>query len=396
MKHLFYIGILGLCISLSACNNPQENNMLRTGAENTNAYLALLEGKRVGILTNHTALIEGTHLVDSLLSLGVDIRMIFAPEHGFRGDEDAGTRLDHQTDPKTGIPIISVYGSVFIPADSLMRQIDVAVYDIQDVGLRFYTYLSSMYYFKEACARNNVPLLVFDRPNPNGHIVSGPVLDMQFRSFVGIIPIPVVHGMTLGELACMINGEFWLKDSLQTSLTVIPCLNYTHHTLYQLPVKPSPNLPNNRSIYLYPSICLFEATPVSLGRGTDFPFQVYGHPQMAGYDFSFTPQSVPGARNPIQKDVLCYGVDLRTAPPDEVIWSNGFDLQYVIDAYRNLNENAGIGEKFFTSYFEKLVGVDYVRPMILQGKDADEIAMLWYDQLEEFKIKRSQYLIYPQ
>ena len=196
MKHLFYIGILGLCISLSACNNPQENNMLRTGAENTNAYLALLEGKRVGILTNHTALIEGTHLVDSLLSLGVDIRMIFAPEHGFRGDEDAGTRLDHQTDPKTGIPIISVYGSVFIPADSLMRQIDVAVYDIQDVGLRFYTYLSSMYYFMEACARNNVPLLVFDRPNPNGHIVSGPVLDMQFRSFVGIIPIPVVHGMT--------------------------------------------------------------------------------------------------------------------------------------------------------------------------------------------------------
>jgi uncharacterized protein YbbC (DUF1343 family) len=396
MKHLFYIGILGLSLSLVSCGNPRENFSLRTGAENTDAYLSLLQGKRVGVLTNHTALMDGTHLIDSLLCLGMDIRMIFAPEHGFRGNEDAGAQIDHQTDPQTGIPIISVYGRNAVPADSLMQQIDIAIFDIQDVGLRFYTYLSSLYYLMEACAANNVPLLVLDRPNPNGHIVSGPVLDMQYRSFVGVIPIPVVHGMTLGELACMINGEFWLKDSLQAPLTIIPCLNYTHQTLYELPVKPSPNLPNNRSIYLYPSICLFEATPVSLGRGTDFPFQVYGHPKMAGYDFSFTPQSVPGARNPIQKGVLCYGVDLRTSPPDEVIRANGFYLQYVIEAYRNLNENAGIGDEFFSSYFEKLVGVDYVRPMILQGKNADEIAALWYDQLEEFKIKRNHYLIYPQ
>ncbi|HOR11782.1 MAG TPA: DUF1343 domain-containing protein [Bacteroidales bacterium] len=396
MKHLLYIGILGLSLTLASCVNPQENTSLRTGAENTEAYLSLLKGKRVGLLTNHTALIEDKHLVDSLLSLGVDIRMIFAPEHGFRGNEDAGAQIDHQIDPKTGIPVISVYGRGAVPADSLMQQIDIAIFDIQDVGLRFYTYLSSLYYLMEACAVNNVPLLVLDRPNPNGHMASGPVLDMQYRSFVGVIPIPVVHAMTLGELACMINGEFWLQDSLQAPLTVIPCLNYTHQTIYELPVKPSPNLPNNRSIYLYPSICLFEATPVSLGRGTDFPFQVYGHPQMAGHDFSFTPQSVPGARNPIQKDVLCYGVDLRTSPPDEVIRARGFDLQYVIDAYRNLNENAEIGDEFFTSYFEKLVGVDYVRPMILQGKTADQIAALWADQLEDFKVKRNQYLIYPQ
>ncbi|HPV87782.1 MAG TPA: DUF1343 domain-containing protein, partial [Bacteroidales bacterium] len=287
MKCLFYyIGIIGLFLLSVSCGNRWNNEPLRTGAENTDTYLSLLEGKRVGMLTNHTALIDETHLVDSLISLGVDIRMIFAPEHGFRGNEDAGTRIDHHTDGATGVPIVSVYGAGFIPADSLMQQLDIAIFDIQDVGLRFYTYLSSMYYFMVACARNDVPLIVLDRPNPNGHIVSGPVLDMQYRSFVGIIPIPVVHGMTLGELACMINGELWLPDSLQVSLTVVPCLNYTHSTHYELPVKPSPNLPNNRSIYLYPSLCLFEGTRVSLGRGTEFPFQVYGHPKMSGYDFS--------------------------------------------------------------------------------------------------------------
>ena len=395
MKHLFYIGMLGVSLFLGSCGNATENTTLRTGAENTEAYLPLLEGKRVGVLTNHTALIDRTHLVDSLISLGIDIRMIFAPEHGFRGNEDAGTRIDHHTDADTGIPVVSVYGSAYIPQDSLMQQLDIAIFDIQDVGLRFYTYLSSMYYFMEACARNQVPLIILDRPNPNGHIVSGPVLDMQYRSFVGIIPIPVVHGMTLGELACMINGEFWLRDSLRACLTVAPCLHYTHSTHYELPVKPSPNLPNNRAVYLYPSICLFEATPVSLGRGTAFPFQVYGHPQMTGYDFSFTPQPVPGAMNPPQNGILCQGADLRTSPPDEVIWANGFDLTYIIDAFRNLNESTGMGEAFFTAYFEKLVGVDYVRSMILEGKTADEIAASWYEPLEQFKAKRSQYLIYP-
>jgi len=396
MKRIFYFGIAVLTVICVSCGNTQETASLRTGAENTGAYLSLIQGKRVGLLTNHTALIDSTHLVDSLTNLGVDLKMIFAPEHGFRGNEDAGSHIAHQTDPKTGIPIISVYGAGFIPADSLMQQLDVAIFDIQDVGLRFYTYLSSMYYFMEACARNNVPLIVLDRPNPNGHIVSGPVLDMKYRSFVGMIPIPVVHGMTLGELAGMINGEFWLKDSLQTQLTVIPCLNYTHQTIYELPVKPSPNLPNNRSVYLYPSICPFEGTRVSLGRGTEFPFQVYGHPQMTGYDFSFTPQPVAGAMNPPQKGNLCYGVDLRVSPSDEIIRANGFNLEYVIDAYRNLNENTGIGDAFFTNYFDTLVGVDYVREMILRGKDAAFIAEYWQEDLEAFKTKRKNYLIYPE
>ncbi|HKM30748.1 MAG TPA: exo-beta-N-acetylmuramidase NamZ domain-containing protein, partial [Bacteroidales bacterium] len=280
MKHTYHLGIICLFLLLSSCGNNTENAAIRTGAQNTDAYLSLLEGKKVGILTNHTALIDNTHLVDSLSALGVDIQMIFAPEHGFRGDADAGALLDNYHDAKTGIRVVSVYGSSFIPADSLMQQLDVALYDIQDVGLRFYTYLSSMYNLMEACARNGVPLIIMDRPNPNGHLVSGPVLDMKYKSFVGIVPIPVVHGMTLGEMAGIINGECWLPDSLHVDLTVIPCQNYTHSTHYELPIKPSPNLPNNRSIYLYPSLCLFEATRVSLGRGTDFPFQVYGHPDM--------------------------------------------------------------------------------------------------------------------
>jgi uncharacterized protein YbbC (DUF1343 family) len=395
MKHTYHLGIICLFLLLFSCGNNTENAAIRTGAQNTDAYLSLLEGKKVGILTNHTALIENTHLVDSLSALGVDIQMIFAPEHGFRGDADAGALLDNYHDAKTGIRVVSVYGSSFIPADSLMQQLDVALYDIQDVGLRFYTYLSSMYNLMEACARNGVPLIIMDRPNPNGHLVSGPVLDMKYKSFVGIVPIPVVHGMTLGEMAGMINGECWLPDSLHVDLTVIPCQNYTHSTHYELPIKPSPNLPNNRSIYLYPSLCLFEATRVSLGRGTDFPFQVYGHPDMTGYDFSFTPVPVPGAKKPVQNGNLCYGVDLRTTPSNEEIWSRGFDLSYVIDAYNNLKESTEMYPDFFTSYFEKLVGVDYVRPMIKSGAAIEEIEALWQDDLEKFKEKRKQYLLYP-
>jgi uncharacterized protein YbbC (DUF1343 family) len=248
----------------------------------------------------------------------------------------------------------------------------------------------------EACARNDVPLIVLDRPNPNGHIVSGPVLDAEkYTSFVGIVPIPVVHGLTLGEMAGMINGENWLPDNLQADLTVIPCTGYTHSTEYILPLKPSPNLPNNRSIYLYPSICLFEGTTSSLGRGTEFPFQVYGHPLMEGYDFSFTPVPVPGAMNPPLKDQLCYGVDLRTEPSDEYVRARGFDLSYIVDAYTNLKEHAGMDDAFFTAYFDKLVGVDYVRPMIQEGIPIEEIEALWQDDLEAFKEKRAPYLLYP-
>jgi len=299
----------------SCCDQPKSDAQVITGAQQIEVYLPLLQEKRVGILTNHTATVGDTHLVDTLISLGVNIQTIFAPEHGFRGTTQAGGYIDNEIDPLTGISIISLYGKINMPPDSIMQQLDIMIYDIQDVGLRFYTYMTSMYYLMEACARNQVPLILLDRPNPNGHYVDGPLLDIEHhRSFVGIIPIPVVHGMTLGELTGMINGKYWLKDSLQCDVTVIKCKNYTHQTLYEVPIAPSPNLPNSRSIYLYPALCPFEGTVVSLGRGTEAPFQLYGHSEMTGYDFSFTPVSVPAALNPPQKDKLCFGVDLRTEP----------------------------------------------------------------------------------
>lgn len=364
---------------------------LRTGAEQTERYLPLLEGKRVGILTNHTSTVGRIHLVDTLLSLGIDIRVVFAPEHGFRGDADAGESIGNYKDRKTGIDVLSVYGSNKRPQDSVMRKLDVLLFDIQDVGLRYYTYLSSMHYLMEACADNGKELIVLDRPNPNGFYVDGPVLEARHRSFVGMHPIPVVHGMTLGELARMIDGEGWLGDGKHCSLRVVPCANYTHRTRYELPVKPSPNLPNMRAVYLYPSLCFFEGTPVSLGRGTDFPFQAYGHPRMSG-DFAFTPRSNAGAKNPPLKDRLCKGRDLRENPSNERIWQAGVDLGYVIEAYRMLD----MGEKFFTPMFDKLTGASYVREMILRGEDADAIRERWRNDVNEFLKLRKPYLLYEE
>lgn len=390
----------GVCLFLFLTSITQgyayDYTPVKTGAENTEAYLPLLQGKRVGVMANHSSLIGQTHLIDSLVSLGIDVRMIFAPEHGFRGTADAGQTIDNQIDEKTGIPVLSVYGSTLCPPDSVMQQLDVTVFDIQDVGLRFYTYLSSLYYLMEACARNQVPLVVLDRPNPNGHMVSGPILDMKYQSFVGVIPVPVVHGMTLGELAIMINRRHWLPDSLQALVQVAPCLHYTHHTPYSLPVKPSPNLPNNRAIWLYPALCPFEATCVSVGRGTSSPFQVYGHPKMTASDFSFTPESMPGATQPPHKGTLCYGVDLRTLPPDNVVRSQGFTLTYVVDAFQQLRA-AGLPESdfFLSNFFEKLVGVAYIRPMILEGKSASQIEAVWAQELDQFKKERLTYLLYP-
>ena len=393
---IFSVIFIFFFYSFSACCPQSKPKEVIPGACQTEAYLPMLHGKRVGILTNHTARIGQIHLVDTLYSLGVDIQTIFAPEHGFRGSISAGGHVADEMDPQTGIPIISVYGALTMPTDSMMRQLDIMIYDIQDVGLRFYTYMTSMYYLMEACARNKVPLLLLDRPNPNGHYVDGPLLDMEgHRSFVGIIPIPVVHGMTLGELAGMINGKYWLKDSLQCDVTVIKCKNYTHHTLYSLPVPPSPNLPNDRSIYLYPALCPFEGTVVSLGRGTDAPFQIYGHSEMSGYDFSFTPVSVPAAPRSPQMDLLCFGVDLRSAPPNETIFKEGFTLKYIIDAFQNLNKNTRIEEGFFRGSFERLVGVSYIRPMILAGKSADEIKACWQEDVAQFMKDREPYLLYP-
>ena len=381
--------ILLFGLLLASLGAPAQDR-IETGAEQTGRYLPLLEGRRVGIMTNHTGTVGRTHLVDTLRSLGVDIRVVFAPEHGFRGQADAGESVASYRGRKTGIDV-SVYGSTKRPPDSIMQRLDVLLFDIQDVGLRYYTYLSSMHYLMEACAANGKRLIVLDRPNPNGFYVDGPVLEAKHRSFVGMHPIPVVHGMTLGELARMIDGEGWLRDGLRCKLTVIPCRGYTHRSRYRLPTAPSPNLPNMRAVYLYPSLCFFEGTPVSLGRGTDFPFQAYGHPELQG-DFSFTPRSNAGAKNPPLKDKLCHGVDLRTAPSDERIWERGVDLGYVIDCYRQLN----LGEKFFTPMFDRLIGTDYVRQMILQGAGADRIKARWADDVERFKQTRKPYLLYEE
>ena len=382
--------ILLFGLLLASLGAPAQDR-IETGAEQTRRYLPLLEGRRVGIMTNHTGTVGRTHLVDTLRSLGVDIRVVFAPEHGFRGQADAGESVASYRDRKTGIDVVSVYGSTKRPPDSIMQRLDVLLFDIQDVGLRYYTYLSSMHYLMEACAANGKRLIVLDRPNPNGFYVDGPVLEAKHRSFVGMHPIPVVHGMTLGELARMIDGEGWLRDGLRCKLTVIPCRGYTHRSRYRLPTAPSPNLPNMRAVYLYPSLCFFEGTPVSLGRGTDFPFQAYGHPELQG-DFSFTPRSNAGAKNPPLKDKLCHGVDLRTSPSDERIWERGVDLGYVIDCYRQLN----LGEKFFTPMFDRLTGTDYVRQMILQGAGADRIKARWADDVERFKQTRKPYLLYEE
>lgn len=382
--------ILLFGLLLASLGAPAQDR-IETGAEQTGRYLPLLEGRRVGIMTNHTGTVGRTHLVDTLRSLGVDIRVVFAPEHGFRGQAGAGESVASYRDRKTGIDVVSVYGSTKRPPDSIMQRLDVLLFDIQDVGLRYYTYLSSMHYLMEACAANGKRLIVLDRPNPNGFYVDGPVLEAKHRSFVGMHPIPVVHGMTLGELARMIDGEGWLRDGLRCKLTVIPCRGYTHRSRYRLPTAPSPNLPNMRAVYLYPSLCFFEGTPISLGRGTDFPFQTYGHPKLQG-DFSFTPRSNAGAKNPPLKDKLCHGVDLRTAPSDERIWEREVDLGYVIDCYRQLN----LSEKFFTPMFDRLTGTDYVRQMILQGAGADRIKARWADDVERFKQTRKPYLLYEE
>ncbi len=371
---------------------PVQAQNVQVGAEAMSEYFPLLKGKRVAVLSNHTGMVGKEHLVDLLKRKKFNVTVIFSPEHGFRGNADAGEHVKSSVDEKTGIPIRSLYdGDSQKPGKESLDLFDVLVFDIQDVGLRFYTYYITMVRLMDVCAENNKEMIVLDRPNPNGHYVDGPILDMKYKSGVGWLPIPVVHGMTLGELALMTNGEKWLPEGHVCNLTVIKCKNYTHQTLYQLPVAPSPNLPNMKAVYLYPSVCLFEGTPVSLGRGTEFPFQVYGHPNMLGYTFSFTPRSIPGAKNPPLLNKLCYGVDLRNIP-DEEIFKKGFDLSYLIDVYTNLN----IGTQLFTPFFEKLVGVDYIRRMIGEGKSAAEIKERWKGDVEKFKEQRRPYLLYPE
>jgi uncharacterized protein YbbC (DUF1343 family) len=331
-----------------------------------------------------------THLIDNLLSIGTDIRVIFAPEHGFRDLADAGETISDGRDPVTGIKLISLYGKHFKPITSDLVGIDIVIFDIQDVGARFYTYISTLHYVMEACAENNIMLLILDRPNPNGFYFDGNILDTAYSSFVGMHPVPVVHGMTVGEYAGMINGEGWLKGGIKCSLSVAKCKSYDHKTYYELPVRPSPNLPNQNSVYLYPSICFFEGTNVSLGRGTSFPFQVFGSPELPDRGFSFTPESVAGAKNPPLLGVKCYGTDLRDALKNKIVPKPYINLEWVIQAYNDFPDK----NKFFTPYFDVLAGGPVLREQIRKGMTARQIRDSWKDGLEKFAATRKKYLLY--
>lgn len=388
MKLFVYSILLASLVGSCRPQVAQTNNKeITPGAWQTDKYLPLLKNKRVAFVVNQSATIKAVNLIDSLLSLGVNITAIFSPEHGFRGNADAGKKIDDSIDEATGIPIISLYGAHRKPSQEDLAGVDMVIFDIQDVGVRFYTYISTMHYVMEACAENNKPLIILDRPNPNGNYVGGPVLDMNFKSFVGMHPIPIVHGLTVGELALMINGEHWL-DTLQCDLTIIKTKNYTHKSRYELPIKPSPNLPNARSIRLYPSLCFFEATNISIGRGTPFPFQVIGYPDSTFGDFTFKPVSTPGAAtHPKHQDQLCYGIDLRNGTEGDF-----FTIQYVLDFYQLVDNDT----LFFTrpSGFDRLAGSDELRKQISTGKTAKEIEQSWQKDLDKYKTMRKKYLLY--
>lgn len=361
------------------------------GADRMPLYMPATRNRTVALVANHTSLVGHTNLLDTLLSRGVKVKKVFCPEHGFRGTSGAGETVRNGRDIKTGIPIVSLYGKKLKPSPEDLAGIDVVIYDLQDVGVRFYTYISTMYYVMQACAENFIPLFILDRPNPNGFYVDGPVLDMKYKSFAGIVPIPVVYGMTPGELANMMNDEGWLKTAERCSIGVIPCYNYTHKSLYRLPVNPSPNLQNMKAVYLYPSIGLFEGTAVNVGRGTDFPFQVFGSPRFPDTLFKYTPHTIPGVvTNPPNANQVCYGVDLQNLSEEELTSSARLNLDYVIQAYRLYPDKA----HFFNSYFENLIGTDKVRLLIKSGVGADEIRARWETDLKNFKALRKKYLMY--
>ena len=373
------------------CSTEKSSNTLKVGAERMEVYLPLIEGKTVALAGNHTSVLGKTHLVDTLLAMDVNIRVIFAPEHGFRDLADAGAVITSGADPVTGINVLSLYGDKKKPAPEYLKGIDVVIFDIQDVGTRFYTYLTTMCYVMEACAENGIQLIILDRPNPNGFYVDGPILDTaNYSSFVGIHPIPVVHGMTLGEYSGMVNGEGWLAGGIQCEVTVIKCDNYTHETMYEVPVMPSPNLPNMNSVYLYPSLCFSEGTVLSCGRGTEFPFQVMGAPKMPDTGFSFTPKPSFGSSNPKHNGEVCYGIDLRNAMQDGLVPSPGMNLQWIIDAYNAYPEK----DKFFNGYFDTLAGSSTLREQIIQGVSAEQIRESWNAGLQEFRKIRGKYLLY--
>lgn len=390
---------------ISLLIEDKKSNEFKTGAENFNVYLPLLAGKKVGVVTNQSGILnietenvvvkndikeyqrifKSHHLVDFLIERKIQVQKIYAPEHGFRGTADAGELIKDGKDTKTGLPIISLYGDNKKPKPEQLIGIDVLVFDLQDVGARFYTYISSLHYVMEACAENNISLIVLDRPNPNGGIVDGPILEKEFTSFVGMHPIPVLHGMTIGEYAKMINCEKWLKDGVQCNLTVVPNLNYTHEMVYSLPVKPSPNLPNDQSINLYASLCFFEGTNVSVGRGTEKQFQIYGSPFLAKTNFSFTPKPNFGSKDPMHNGKVCYGEDLSA-----ISKVNRLELKWLIKAYESTSDK----KAFFNSFFVKLAGTKKLQEQIEKGVSEVEIRKSWEKGLEEFRKVRGKYLIY--
>lgn len=384
-KRSFFLILLIICSGYAV---SKEKQSVKLGSDNLPKILSLVQHKRIALVVNQTSqLSNGTFLVDTLLASGVNIQRLFAPEHGFRGNADAGAKVTDGKDAKTGLDIISLYGKNYKPQPEQLADVDAVIFDIQDVGARFYTYISTLHYVMEACAEKGIELIVLDRPNPNDE-VDGPVLDLKYRSFVGMHPIPVLYGLTVAELASMINGEGWLKDSVHCNLKTVLMSGWKHGQPYSLPVKPSPNLPNDQAIHLYPSLCFFEATKVSVGRGTLFPFQAVGFPNKNCGKFTFTPQSLPGFdTNPLQKGNLCYGVDLRKQKQPF-----GLDLEWLIGFYKS----SGQGQAFFSSpnFMDKLTGSDTLRKQILQGKTASEIRKSWQADLEKYKTKRKKYLLY--
>ena len=363
------------------------------GAERTELYFDQLEGKKIAVCGNQSSRVGNSHLVDTLVNSGFNVVTIFCPEHGFRGNAEAGAHINSSIDEKTGIPIVSLYGKNKKP-DLSQSDIELIIFDIQDVGCRFYTYISTLHYVMEAAAEHDVEVMILDRPNPNGYFVDGPVLDTSLRSFVGMHPIPVVHGMTIGEYGRMINGEQWLANGVQCRLQVVPMDNYDHNMRYELPIAPSPNLQTAEAIYLYPSLCLFEGTPISIGRGTKTPFQVYGHPQLTVGDYFFTPMPIKGvSENPPQKGLQCRGYNLTDIATEHLDKNNSFNISYILNAYKHFPDKA----KFFNAnlFFDKLAGTRQLRKDIIAGKSEQEIRASWQPKLQQFKEIRHQYLLYP-
>ena len=372
--------LLIFCLILFSC---QKDKKLKLGAKKTEVYLPILNKKSIAIVGNQTSMIGNTHLVDSLVSLGVKVIKVFSPEHGFRGKADAGAEVKDGIDSKTGLSVISLYGKNKKPTQYQLQEIDVLLFDIQDVGTRFYTYISTLHYVMEAAVENNIKVIVLDRPNPNGHYVGGPIREVGFQSFVGMHPIPIVHGMTIGEYAKMINGENWIAD--KCDLTVIEMENYRREMHYNLPIKPSPNLPNAKAVNLYPSLCLFEGTSVSIGRGTEYPFQHFGAPYLES-NYSFTPKSGVGSKYPKHENIECFGTELRSQED----YLTAINLDWLIESYNKCSEK----ETFFNNFFDKLAGTDQLRLQIINGKTEKEIKESWQEGLEKFKHIRKKYLLY--